>query len=50
MRKSDKSIKERGEDLKPKMKQRTLRAITVQEAIEISPILLSQYWKKKIFA
>ena len=42
----DKAIKKQRTD--SKLKWRGLRAITLQEAIEKSPILQSQYWKKLI--
>ena len=37
--------KERSKEITPKIKERRLRAITLQGAIEKSPIYLSQYWK-----
>ena len=37
---------ERSKEIIPKTKQKRLRAITLQKAIEKSPILLSQYHKK----
>ena len=40
-------IKKRSKDMLPKTKQRRIRVITLQEAIENCPILLSQYWKDK---
>ena len=47
MRKSfstiEKEIKERSQEIVAKMKQRRLRAVTLQGAIEKSPILLLQY-------
>ena len=39
----DKEAKKRSKDLNPKIKQRRFGAITLQGAIEKSPILLSQY-------
>ena len=37
--------KKRSKGLIPKIKQRRLRAITLQRAIENIPILLSKFWK-----
>ena len=39
-------IKKRSKELIPKIKQRRLRAITLQEPIEKNPIMLSQYRRK----
>ena len=39
------SHQERSKELIPKRMQKGLRVITLQGAIEKSPILLSQYWK-----
>ena len=40
-----KEIKEKSKEIIPKINQRQLRAITLQGAIEKSPLLLSQYLK-----
>ena len=46
----ERAIKIRGKELIAKIKQkRRLKAITLQEALENSQILLSQYWKKEQF-
>ena len=42
-------INERSKEIRAKIKQRSLWAITLQEAIEKNPILLSHYWKMKNF-
>ena len=39
----ERSVKKRRKELIPKMKQRRIRAITLKEAIEKGPILLSQF-------
>ena len=41
------SHQKRSKELIPKRMQRGLRVITLQGAIEKSPILLSQYWKNE---
>ena len=42
----EREIKERTKEILLKIKQRKLRSITLHRAIEESPILLLQYWKK----
>ena len=41
----ERAIKKRSKELIPSIKQRRLRAITLQGVIEKSQIVLSQYWK-----
>ena len=41
------AIKKRSKEMIPKRMQIGLRVITLQGAIEKSPILLSQYWKNE---
>ena len=41
----ERAIKKRSKALIPSIKQRRLRAITLQGVIEKSQIVLSQYWK-----
>ena len=43
----EREIMGRSKEITPKMKQRRLRAITLQGALEKSPILISQYWKNE---
>ena len=40
-------LKEWSKEIIPKIKKISFRALTLQEAIEKYPILLSQYWKNE---